>query len=297
MRSTLSPYFVRQFVLIPVLFIVASVSALNADDPPADKSGKNQADIAPPTEKELMDKRMVFMKNALARFTIQVGDRKEQAKVGDPCLRWTNPVGNNGADGIVAVYSQNGGRPAALGQFFQDGEKRWVNEFTIIPDSDVKIMRSDRVFWKPSEFVCKFTDLKNSPVPASKPALRLTQMRAIAADFAVTDHFGTPEVKHDLRLLTQPVYRYAEEGNILDGALFIYVLGTDPECCLLVEAYRDDKDSRYRYAIAPMSIFKLEARYKDAPIWNIERRFFFGDDCRCYYAKGYTPEPGEILPK
>jgi hypothetical protein len=122
-------------------------------------------------------------------------------------------------------------------------------------------------------------------------------MRAIAADFSVVDYFGTPETKHSLRLLTQPVYRYAEEGKIVDGAVFIYVVGTDPECCVLVEAYQNEKGSRYRYAVAPMSIFKLEARYKDTPVWDIERRFFFGDDCRSYYAKGYTPEPGEKLPE
>ena len=288
--------FIRFLLLIPALNLCSLLPALLADDPPAEKAGKKQPDIAPPTEKELTDKRVLFMKTALSHFTIQVGENKEPAKVGDPCLRWTNPLGA-GADGIVAVYAHNGGRPAALGQFFMDSEKRWVNELTIIPDSDVKIMRSDRLFWKPSEFVCKFTDLPNSPTPAAKPALRLTQMRAIAADFSVADYFGTPEVKHNLRLLTQPVYRYAEEGKIMDGAVFIYVVGTDPECCVLVEAYRDDKGSRYRYAVAPMSIFKLEARYKDTPVWDIERRFFFGKDCRSYYASGYTPEPGEKLPE
>ncbi len=168
MRSILSAHRIRQLIFIPTLAIASSVPALFADDPPPKKSGGKPADIAPPTEKELTDTRMVFMKNALARFTIQVGDRKEPAKVADPCLRWTNPIGSNGADGIVAVYAHNGGRPAAIGQFFQDGQKRWINEFTIIPDSDVKIMQSDRVFWKPSEYVCKFKDLKNSPVPAAK---------------------------------------------------------------------------------------------------------------------------------
>jgi hypothetical protein len=284
-------------ILISVLAFSTVIAALHADEPPVDKTGEKKADIAPPTDKELADKRVVFMKTALAHFTIQVGDRKEPAKVGDPCLRWTNPIGTGGANGIVAVYAYNGGRPDAIGKFFIDGQKRLVNEFTIIPESDVKIMRSDRLFWKPSEFVCKFTDLPNSPVPAAKPTLRLSQMRTIAADFSVTDYFGTPETKHEMRLLSQPVYRYSEEGKILDGSLFVFVIGTDPECCLLVEAYRDDKGSRYRYAVAPMAIFKLEARYKDTAIWNIERRMVFGDNCRSYYANGYTREPGETLPE
>jgi hypothetical protein len=282
-------------VLVSTLAMCSVAPVLFAEDPPADKTGKKQPDIAPPTEKELLDKRMVFMKSALSRFTIKVGARKEPVKVGDPCLRWTNPIGPV-PDGIVAVYAHKGGRPAAIGQFFALNSKSWVTEFTIIPDKDVEIMRSDRLFWKPSEYVCKFTDLPGSPMPAAKPSLRLAQMRAIAADFKMTDYFGTPGTKTDLRLLTQPVYRYSEEGKILDGSLFIYVVGTDPECCLLVEACENDKSSRFRYAVAPMSIFKLEAHYKDARVWDIDRRMVFGNDCRSYFAKGYTPEPDEILP-
>lgn len=286
-----------------LLFIFVSALALGVvdhpragEDPPrADKTGDQKPDIAAPTNKELGDKRMVFMKSALARFTIQVGDQKEPAEVGNPCLRWNNPI-STAADGIVGVYAHNGGRPAALGQFFFNFKKKWVNEFTIIADSDVTIMRSGGEFWKPSEFVCKFTDVPQSPVPNANPALRLPQMRAIAADFSVVDHFGDQATKQNLRLLTQPVYRYSEKGKILDGALFIFALGTDPECCLLTEAYQDDQGTRYRYAIAPMSIYKLEVSCKDAPVWSVERRHS-GGKCRSYYANAYKPEPDETLPE
>jgi hypothetical protein len=281
--------------LLAALAVALERSGLRADDPPLKKEGKG-AEIAPPTEKELADKRMVFMKTALARYTVRVGDRKEAGKVGDPCLRWTNPIGT-APDGVVAVYAYNGGRPDAIAQFFKNGRGQWVNEFTIIPESDVTLMRGDREFWKPTEFVCKFKDLSGAPVPAGKPALRLPQMRALAADFSVVDYFGANQTKQELRLLPQPVYRYAEEGKIVDGACFVFALGTDPECCLLLEAYRDDKGSRYRYALAPMSIFKLEARYKDTSVWSIERRNAAGPKSREYFAGGYTPEPGETFPE
>jgi hypothetical protein len=97
-------------------------------------------------------------------------------------------------------------------------------------------------------------------------------------------------------LLPQPAYRYAEEGKIVDGAVFIYAHGTNPECCVLLEAYQDDKGSRYRYAVAPMSIYKLETRYKDALVWSVEYRNP-GPKATSYYAAGYTPEPGESLPE
>jgi hypothetical protein len=290
-------FFTRLCLLLVQVSILASVMpALLAEDPPADKTDGKPPDLAPPTAEELADKRMQFMKTALGRYTVQVGERKEPAKVGDPCLRWANPL-SMVADGIVAVYAHKGGRPAALAQFFQQPSKRWVIEFTIIPESEVTILRSDRPFWKPSKYVCKFTDLPRSPAPAARPVLRLAQMRAIAADFSAIDYFGAKETEYHLRLLPQPVYRYAEEEKILDGALFIFALGTNPECCLLLEAYRDDTGSRYRYAVAPMSIYQLKARYKDAPVWSVERREPVGARSSSYYAGIYTPEPGEALPE
>ena len=102
-------------------------------------------------------------------------------------------------------------------------------------------------------------------------------------------------MKTDLRLLPQPAYRYTEDGKIVDGAMFIFAHGTNPECCVLLEAYKDGKQSRYRYAVAPMSIYRLETRYKDALVWSVDRRHP-GRKATSYYADAYTPEPGETLP-
>jgi hypothetical protein len=278
--------------LISVAFLIRL--PLFADDPkkPADKA----PDLATTVDKELSDRRLAFMKSALSHFTIQVGDRKETSKAADPCLRFTDPVSKT-VDGVVAVYAHNGGRPDAIAQFFLNVSKKWIVEFTIIPDSDVTVLRSGSEFWKPSEYICKFSDLPQSPIPAAKPALRLPQMRTIAADFSVSDYFGAQEEKVELRLLTQPSYRYAVDGKILDGALFLYSHGTNPECCVLLEAYQDDKGSRYRYALAPMSIYKLETRYKDAPVWSAPRRHPGLRNARSYFADAYTPDSGETVPE
>ena len=268
---------------------------LLADETPARKVAQKAPDVDPLTAKELADRRLAFMKSALAHFTVQVGDRKEAATVGDPCLRWTDPVSST-ADGVVGVYAHNGGRPDAIAQFFVNYSKRWVAEFTIIPDADVTLLRSGRELWKPSEYICKFADVTGSPEPAASPALRLPQMRAIAADFAVVDYFGGQQVKVDLRLLPRPVYRYTQDGKVVDGVVFIFAHGTNPECCVLLEAYRDGKGSRYRYAVAPMSIYRLEARYKGAPVWSVGQRYPGLRNARSYYADYYKPDPGETLP-
>jgi hypothetical protein len=112
----------------------------------------------------------------------------------------------------------------------------------------------------------------------------------------VIDYFGLKEEKVDLRLLPQPAHRYAEDGKILDGGMFIFAHGTNPVCCVLLEAYQDGKVSRYRYAVAPMSIYKLETKCKDALVWSVERRQAGRRNAKSYYADAYMLEPGETLP-
>jgi hypothetical protein len=46
-----------------------------------------------------------------------------------------------------------------------------------------------------------------------------------------------------------------------------------------------------------VTIYALEARYKDVPVWAIERRIVFGNACRSYYAMGYLPAAGETVPE
>src|SRR5262245_29828671 len=111
--------------------LLAPVLVSAGGQPPAKKDEK-APDLAPPTAKELADKRMAFMKSALSHFSIQVGNRKEASKAADPCLRWTDPV-TGSADGVIAVYAHNGGRPDAIAQFFFNSAKKWILEFTIIP--------------------------------------------------------------------------------------------------------------------------------------------------------------------
>ena len=65
-------------------------------------------------------------------------------------------------------------------------------------------------------------------------------MRDLAKEFTArqTDR---KDIDRDLRLLAQPIYRYEKtEGDLIDGGLFAFVLGTDPEAFLMIEARRID---------------------------------------------------------
>lgn len=73
-----------------------------------------------------------------------------------------------------------------------------------------------------------------------------------------------------LRLLPRPLYRYqTNRDNLIDGALFAFVQGTDPEVVLVLEATRRDKRSEWRYALTRLSMATLEADLDGKSMWAV----------------------------
>ena len=94
----------------------------------------------------------------------------------------------------------------------------------------------------------------------------------MSRDFTVErDH---PEQgKGEMRLLAQPIYRYQLSGSpdspTLDGAIFVFVEGTDPEAYLLLEATGTERPV-WQFAFARMNIVAFRGLYKGDPVWNVE---------------------------
>ena len=77
------------------------------------------------------------------------------------------------------------------------------------------------------------------------------------------------DIDEELRLLAQPVYRYkSEDPTVLDGAIFSFVRGTDPELLLLIEARKVDSGVVWEYALAPMNSFEFQAFHRDREVWR-----------------------------
>src|SRR4029077_11993940 len=110
--------------------------------------------------------------------------------------------------------------------------------------------------------------------PADSASGRLRQMKAVAEKFTAAvdqnEAFQTPE---QLRLLTTPMYRYsASSHGILDGAMFAFVQGTNPEVLLLVEAQGANPAERaWRYGFARMSSYNLRVRRGEQTVWERKR--------------------------
>jgi hypothetical protein len=70
--------------------------------------------------------------------------------------------------------------------------------------------------------------------------------------------------------MDQPVYQYgAGPDGLLDGALFAFVVGTDPEVLLVLEARDAFGGREWHYTLARMNRDAMRVRYQDREVWSV----------------------------
>lgn len=209
-------------------------------------------------------------------------------------LRWTNPA-NGRVFGDLYIWTAAGRPEVAMSLF-----KAWqpANGFHVelqsLSVSPLEAERRGKTIWQPLKAGLKIQDVPDAPAPADSAALRLAQMRRMANEFSadLTDfrQNGSGE-KQPLRLLSQPLYRYQSTApELMDGAMFGFVLGTDPEVFLLLEAARsNDGKSHWQFGIARMNDSPLAVKHRETVVWRGER-LISRDELRDSYVLTKLPE-------
>jgi hypothetical protein len=183
-------------------------------------------------------------------------------------LTYSNPVQGE-VYGNVFVWTR-GGRPEVLGAIFDfRTERRLDSEFHLLANRGTLACRDGKPFLDVDQPGVEFRPVVDSPTPAATSPGRLRQMRDLAREFTVErDH--PLQKKEFMRLLPQPIYRYASaEAGILDGAIFVFVEGTDPEAFLLLEAV-DQKQPVWRFAFARMNLVEFWGHRRDQVVWHVD---------------------------
>ena len=188
----------------------------------------------------------------------------------EPVLRWTNPVQSAGA-GEVYVWTDRG-RPEAVVSIYRfvgaSGKPGLHHEFHSLSESRLSARGDKERTWSPGQAGLAFKPVPDAAEPANSPTGRRRQMREIADQFQA-DKTDRQEVQRTLRLLTQPLYRYeSSRDDVMDGALFAFVEGTDPEVLLLVEACKSGQRYEWQYALSRLNSVRLQAKYKDRSVWE-----------------------------
>jgi hypothetical protein len=236
-------------------------------------AGQTQAPAASPSDddKEAAAARLQYMKKSAAVYEIRKGDEKKTPLklLPEPVLRWNNPV-SKVPDGTLVLWVGPDDRPEVAAQVFIAANTKdlWLHEFQSLSLGSFTVLRDGTDQWQPRRAGVKLTVIEDAPSPAETAARRLSQMRSIAKDFEGADDFEGKS-RWELRLLATPLQRYGKpDSEILDGALFAFAHGTDPEVFLMLEARRSEGKYRWHYGLAPMTAYALRASYKGKDVWN-----------------------------
>jgi hypothetical protein len=229
-----------------------------------------------PDEKQrVAAERMEFMMGSLRDLRVTPGNNPTVpwALHPKPLLRWSNPLGG-ARDGIVVIWT-DGVRPTVFGGVFQGKSGDWFQEYESLAPVPFTLRDGNQVLWEPRKRTDDFRSIDDGPPPAKTAVKRLRQLRDLAEEFAAySDLKGDrANARHELRLMPNPLYRYqaADEG-VIDGAVFAFALGTDPELFLVIEARQMEGGQGWQCAFAAMTCWAVEVKRQGQPIWSIGER-------------------------
>ncbi|RCS43546.1 hypothetical protein DTL42_18795 [Bremerella cremea] len=194
------------------------------------------------------------------------GDEKLEL-VKQPLLNWSNPERRTPA-GAVYIWILDGRPEVALSLYPNNGVID--QEFQSLSRHPLIAKQEGLVVWHPRQPGLEMKPLESEMKPAGSKPARLRQMRALAREF--TCKLAPPGKSIPARMLPAPLFRYAsEKSGVIDGALFAFVQGTDPEVLLLIEAVTDDQGQpAWQYGLARMSMVPMEVLHHDDSVWEVD---------------------------
>ncbi|HVW01402.1 MAG TPA: hypothetical protein VHB77_13710 [Planctomycetaceae bacterium] len=265
--------------------VVGSVlgTAIIAEDQPADSA---KAEASP--LRKLFDESV----HSTKLFDNEQSERPMTPRI---VMRWANNT-RGSEDGITLLFLSHG-RPAAVCCVYP-WQQQLVLDFDSLSRASFVGKQEDIAFWQPAAAGLKFHALENAEAPAESPAARLRQMKALSREFSSTllGWKSQSEDREELRLLPRPLYRYEDlpEGDCIDGAVFAFVQGTDPETLLLLEAIKVKDRAEWQFAFGRRTSGELEGRHQGKVVWHADR-FPAKQDVRSTHFVLQRPLDPEIL--
>ena len=209
-------------------------------------------------------------------------------------MRWANNI--RGSDAGMTLLFLKDGRPEAVCSVYP-WEKNLIHEFDSLSRGKLIGKRDGERAWTPSKPGVVFHTIPEAAAPGETPVMRLREMKALAAEFSSTMLGWRADKgdREDLRLLPQPLYRYeSKRTDVVDGAVFAFVQGTDPESLLLIEAFHNGKRLEWQFAFARNTSGELEGRHREKVVWHADR-FPVSTDSKSVHFNLLEPLPIDVL--
>lgn len=251
------PMLLRILVALSLVPLLAT-SLLSADD--------TQPDI----EKQRAEEATARMLDHAQKYEFIFADQTFAQLNPEPILRWTNPA-RGSVHGSVFLWTRKA-RPEVVGSLFQwySPFTHMSHEFQSLSTQPLSAQYDSGPVWTTPKGGVEFQTVEVAPPPAKSAPLRLAQMRKLAGQFSAIKR-DRDDNQQELRLLTQPIYRYeSTDPQITDGGLFVFVQGTDPEVFLLLEARHEAGADHWEYALARMNSVNFTVSFGDRQVWSVE---------------------------
>lgn len=243
-----------------LLLLVSSIQFAFADDsdPDAERESERRASVA----------RLTLMRRRVRSLSAVVDTTTGSTKVDvieAPLLRYSNPAANIVTlDATIWAWGRVG-RPAALASVEAEG-----CELVSLTEQGLSLSSRSGLKWTPHDSEATFKILPDGPIPGDSEVVRARQMKEQARRFSAKGHYGDDSKNLELRLMDRYIHRYADtENGIVDGAIFAFAAGTNPEVLLFVECRKSDQIRRdWFYACARLSAGGLDVRLDENVIWT-----------------------------
>jgi hypothetical protein len=149
------------------------------------------------------------------------------------------------------------GRPVALmkAEAYPDERNgtRWVYCLASLSDQLIQADWSDGVRFRASEPGLQMSPLPDGPAPADTSAGRRLQFKRLTGRFAATI-INNVDNRDQMRLMPTPICRYEDgDAGLVDGAIFGYTMGTNPDVLLVIELRESDEGVAWQYGCAGMT--------------------------------------------
>lgn len=211
-----------------------------------------------------------------------VGNQRVAAKLVDrPVLAYRDDTRkqHDSTMWIFGVPSDSEGRAAASGrptaiiaiEHYPSRPKQseWLYEIASLSTSQIAAERSPVLQWGARKPGLELKALANAPAPAEKPTVRLAQMREMRRRFAAHEREGT-DGRVELHPLSTPLYRYQDPPQgIIDGAVFAFANGTNPEVLWIIEAHgKPGTSPSWQFGLVQMTGAGVHVALDDQEIWT-----------------------------
>ena len=178
--------------------------------------------------------------------------------------------------GTVWAWGRTG-RPIAMVELYRNTRDRsnrgWVHAATSTSTGLFTADIADGVEWSPRTAGVELKRLEQAPAVAAEEPVRLRQMKELARRFAAHEFWDPDNQRYELRLLAQPLHRYREpQAGLLDGVVFIFAHGTNPEIVLLIEAAgKDTEAATWQYGFVRLGSAEMHVSLDGGEVWTQPR--------------------------